>query len=94
MIIFRIVSLLLIAAALMFLGHDAINWLKAGGDFTATSLSSAVDLFLGEGTGAGWVSSVPESVQNPGMQTLMNAPSWASVGIVGLILAVLFRRRD
>ena len=94
MIIFRIISLLLIAVALMFLGHDAIGWLEAGGDFAPTSLSSAVDIFMGEGTGAGWVAGAPEAIQNPGVQTLMDAPSWASVGVLGLILALLFRRRD
>ncbi len=94
MIIFRIISLLLIAIALMFLGHDAISWLQAGGDFAPTSLSSAVDIFFGEGTGAGWVAGAPEAVQNPGVQNLMDAPSWASLGIVGLLLALLFRRRD
>lgn len=94
MIIFRIISLLLIAVALMFLGHDAISWLEAGGDFSPTSLSSAADIFLGEGTGVGWVAAAPEAIQNPGMQNLMDAPSWASLGIVGLILAVLFRRRE
>ena len=94
MIIFRIISLLLIAVALMFLGHDAISWLEAGGDFAPTSLSSAADIFLGEGTGAGWVAAAPEAIQNPGVQTIMNAPSWASLGVVGLVLAILFRRRD
>jgi hypothetical protein len=95
MVLFRIISLVLIAAALMLLGADALTWLETGGEnFTPRTLTQVTDLIMGDGTAAGWVAMSPEAVQSPGVQTVFDAPSWAGLGGLGLILALLFRRRD
>lgn len=92
MVIFRLISLILVAAALMLLGYDALNWInpKAGATHALTSLNE-VFVLLGNtnpsaegGFAAGW----PEAAK-----MVLSWPAWAVLGVVGLIFAVVFRRR-
>lgn len=89
MVIFRFFALVLIVAALMVLGYDAISSLKNQGIVSMLSLSELWGLFdtgsrdnflaWATGQGAGFV------------ETVLLAPAFAVIGVLGVILAFLFR---
>lgn len=88
MVIFRLISLVLVVAALLVLGYDAFNALQPEHTFTPTSLSGLIDMLAGADTTAGFSGSWPAW-----SKTVLGWPSWAVLGVVGLLLAVIFRKR-
>ena len=94
MVIFRVISLVIISAALMLLGADAMTSLETG----TTTLRSAADVLNvvgqdGTGVQALLEGSLPAAV-SPVVGGAMAAPAWIPLGVVGLILALIFRVRD
>ncbi|GAK45343.1 conserved protein [Tepidicaulis marinus] len=96
MIVFRLIGLIFIAIALMLLGADGIQTLESG-EVSIRSLSevwtllhpSSMESFMA------WSGeTLPPVAQDPVLSTIMGAPSWASFGVIGIIIALLFRRRD
>lgn len=86
MVIFRLISLVLVVAALMVLGYDAFKAINGSEGFAITSLSGLLDMFAA-GTSeklATWPSWA---------KMVMGWPSWAVLGVVGLVIAVIFRKR-
>lgn len=83
MVILRLLSYLLIAATLMLLGYDAITFLQANGQpHSLFSLGAFVSTLAGKDVTVGL----------PGiLQTILAWPSWAVIGIIGLILAFVSR---
>jgi len=96
MIIFRLIGLIFIAAALMVLGADGIQTLEAG-EVKIRSLGELWTLLHSaslESTNAWAAEALPPMVADPGLTSLMTFPSWAVFGVIGIIIAFLFRRRD
>jgi len=94
MIIFRILSLVIIAAALMFLGADVVSYLE---DDTV-SLRSFVDVvsLVSSDLSAdmlAWKDGLPDAAR-PVIGAIYSAPAWLPLGIIGILLAFLFRERD
>ena len=98
MVVFRLLGLLFIIAALMALGSDALLSLE-GGEVTMRSFSDlwalvhegSRDAFLGwAGDGA------PEGLKGP-IGSVMGFPAWGVLGIIGIVLAgliALLRRAE
>jgi hypothetical protein len=89
MVIFRLIALILVVVALLFLGYDAIVWLQNGETFSLTSLTDFINIVTQRDPA--WAP--PDGWPGP-VKTLMGWPSWAVIGVVGLVLALIFRRRD
>ena len=94
MILFRIISLVIIAAALMVLGADALTSVE-GGSVAMHSLAEVLDL-ASEGS-AGALSSWSQGalpVATPAVGMVLGAPAWIPLGVLGMFLALIFRVRD
>ncbi len=88
MVIFRIIALILIIAALLVLGADLFAILGSGSEVTMGQLNTIE---------AAWGTVHPGSLETfadkvPGF--IMGLPASPTLGGVGVILAVLFRNRD
>jgi hypothetical protein len=79
--LFRFIALFLIISALMLLGADAIGTLEGGGVVKVRSMGEVVALFA-PGTGTGGI-----------LAPVLGLPAWGLLGILGLILAFVFRHR-
>jgi hypothetical protein len=81
--LFRFVALFLIVSALMLLGADAVGTLEGGGVVKLRSLGEIITLFA---PGAAGLATGP-------LSPVFSLPAWAILGILGLILAFVFRHR-
>ena len=95
MVIFRILGLILVVFALMALGADGIQSLEAGelSLRSTTALWTLIDATSLEAFNT-WVAGLPAFVQNPILRFLLYIPVWVTLGILGLLIAFLFRKRD
>ena len=90
----RLISLILIVAALLFLGADAVSSLERGGELTVRSLDMVWGMVAPAGLGGfkSWVQN-----HAPGMAQAVYSslalPAWAATGVLGVILAFVFGRR-
>ncbi len=90
----RLISLILIVAALLFLGADAVSSLERGGELTVRSLDSVWGT-----VNAASLLGFKSWVQNhlafmaQGVYSSLAMPAWAITGVVGVILAFVFGRR-
>jgi hypothetical protein len=83
MVILRLLSYILIAATLMLLGYDAVNWLQASG---APHSLYSMGAFINTIAGSDVTGGLPSV-----LQTVLAWPSWAITGVIGLILAFVSR---
>ena len=91
----RFFSIILIGAALMFLGADLITSLERGGVLTARSIAQVWALFSksSETAFAAWLQhSLPVPVAG-WIGTVLSLPAWSLPGVLGVVLAILFGRR-
>lgn len=101
MIVLRVFALLLIAGALMVLGYDALTALESGA-LNPLTFSDLTQLF-GERAGLGTmldletglrsVTDWPTWVHTP-LLWIVTAPAFLVVGVLGILLAWLFRSRE
>ncbi len=91
MVIFRLIALVLVVVALLLLGYDALNWLKDGEGFALTSLTDFINIVAQ--TGAQDTKWAPPEAWPDFVKTAMGWPSWAVIGVVGLVFALIFRQR-
>lgn len=93
MIIFRIISLVVIAAALMLLGADVVGYME-NDTVSLRSLLSVISLVSADAaTGmTEWKETLPGAVE-PVLSVVYNAPAWLCLGVIGILLAFLFRER-
>jgi len=96
MIIFRLIGLIFIAGALMVLGADGIQTLEAGevkirslGELWGLLHQTSLDATMAMAT-----ESLPGFLVDPVFTSLLTFPSWAVLGVIGILIAFLFRRRD
>lgn len=92
MFIFRIIGLLLVAVALMLLGADVVTTLEKGadlwnGDLMVRSLDQV--LVLLQWDIKPWIeTTLPEPVAG-WLMTFLSWPSWADIGVLGVLLGFL-----
>jgi hypothetical protein len=94
-VLMRLISLILIVAALMLLGADAISSLERGGQLTVRSLDTVWALLNPASLHAvkSWVQNhLPFMAQ--GIYSFLSSPSWGVTGVIGVILAFVFGRRS
>jgi len=95
MAVLRFIAFLLIVAGLMLLGADVISMLESG-EPKMRSIALVWDLFAAGGSEAfnAWAASAMPAPLPEGFATLLSWPAWAVAGVIGVLLAVLFRQRD
>jgi hypothetical protein len=81
--LFRFIALFLIISALMLLGADAVGTLESGGVVKLRSLGEVLTLF------APALAPVASGPLSP----VLGLPGWALLGVLGLVLAFVFRHR-
>ncbi len=95
MAVLRFVAFLLIVTALMLLGADVVSMLETG-EPKMRSIDLVWDLFA-QGGAEGFHAWAQTSLPGPlpeGLATLLSWPAWAVFGVIGVLLAVLFRQRE
>jgi len=95
MIILRLIAIILCVAALMLLGADVVSSLE-GGAVRIRALAELVALFGGPALDA-LRASIETALPAPVPMVLLavlEAPASAVIGVTGVILAILVRRRD
>jgi hypothetical protein len=90
----RLISLILIVAALLFLGADAVSSLERGGELTVRSLDMVWGMIEPRSLLAfkSWVQNHAAGVAQ-GVYSSLALPAWAATGVLGVILAFVFSRR-
>jgi hypothetical protein len=94
-VILRLISLVLIVAALLLLGADAISSLENGGKIIVRSLDQIWAMVDKPGVDAfhAWLDSHLAPVLAHGVAGIFTLPGWAATGVPGTVLAFLFGRR-
>jgi hypothetical protein len=94
-VILRVLSLLLIVAALMLLGADAVSSLENGGKIIVRSLDQVWALFDKTGMDAfhAWIGRHLPSPLPSAISAIFTLPGWAATGVPGAVLGFLFGRR-
>lgn len=95
LVVLRLISLLLVVAALMLLGADAITSLEKGGEITVRSIGQIWGLLdkTGPDHFKAWLEHSLPSPMPGWFAAIMALPGW-SIGVIGVILAFLFGRRS
>ena len=95
MAVLRFTAFLLIVAGLMLLGADVVSMLETG-EPKMRSISLVWDLFAQGGAEAfnAWAATAFPAPLPEGFATLLAWPAWAVAGVLGVLLALLFRQRD
>ena len=93
-IFMRLVSLILIVAALLFLGADAVSSLERGGELTVRNLNAVWGMIDPQSL-AGFKSWVQNHAvfMAQGVYSSLALPAWAATGVLGVIFAFVFGRR-
>ena len=94
-VILRLISLVLIVAALLLLGADAISSLENGGKIIVRSLDQVWTIFDKPGVEAfhAWLDRHLPAVVAHAVAAIFTLPGWAATGVPGAVLAFLFGRR-
>lgn len=81
----------------MVLGADGIQTLEAG-EVKIRSLNELWTLLHADSLAATMAAAggegIPGFVADPLLTTILSFPSWAVLGVIGILIAFLFRRRD
>jgi len=95
MAVLRFIAFLLIVTGLMLLGADVISMLESG-EPKMRSIELVWDLFAAGGSEAfkAWAQTSLPSPLPEGVATILSWPAWAVAGVLGVLLAVLFRQRE
>lgn len=100
MVIFRLIGLVLIAGALMVFGADVLRSLESGevGINSFAQVWALLDERLGmttlEGFKAWAEATLPAAAWDPGVVSVLSYPAWAVLGVLGIIIALIFRPRN
>jgi hypothetical protein len=93
-VILRLVSLVLVVAALLLLGADAISSLENGGKIIVRSLDQIWAVIDKPGVEAfhAWLGRHLAPLLAHGIEAIFTLPGWAATGVPGAVLAFLFGR--
>jgi len=91
----RFIAFLLIVAGLMLLGADVVSMLESG-EPKMRSIAFIWDLFATGGSEAfkAWAQTALPPPMPEGVATLLSWPAWAVAGVMGVLLAILFRQSE
>ena len=95
-VVFRFISLVLIVIGLMLLGADLISTLEKGGEVVIRSLDhvwSAINKPSIDGMKV-WLDHHTPAFVTQGVESFLATPGWAVFGVLGVILAFIFGRRN
>jgi hypothetical protein len=87
MVVFRWFSFILIVLALMLLGADIVSTREAAGGVVLRSLDK--DLLLFGLDAKPWVQATFSAGFASAVLALLSFPAWATLGIVGVVLALI-----
>jgi hypothetical protein len=92
----RLVSLVLICIALMLLGADLISTLEHGGEVVIRSLDYVWTAVHKPSIDAlkVWLDHHAPPTVTHGIELFLATPGWAVFGVLGVVLAFLFGRRN
>lgn len=95
LVLLRLISLILVVAAIMLLGADIVTSLENGGKIMVRSLDQVVDLFSKGGAASlhAWCTAHLPGFLASGIAALFGLWGWAVAGVPGIVLAFLFGRR-
>jgi hypothetical protein len=94
-VVMRLLSLVLVVAALMLMGGDVITSLEKGGEITVRSFEQ-VWLLLNKHSAEAfraWLDRSLPTFLSHGVEAALALPGWAVTGVPGVILAFVFGRR-
>jgi hypothetical protein len=93
-VVMRLISLILIVAALMLLGADAVTSLERGGELSVRSFGTIWGLLHAASLNGfkNWVQN-HAAFMAQGIYSALALPGWAVTGVLGVILAFVFGRR-
>jgi cytochrome bd-type quinol oxidase subunit 2 len=94
--LFRFIALILIVLGLMLLGADVVTLLERGQEPHMRSLAEVVGLFSATGVTSlqGMIAGFAPGAVADGVASILAWPAFAVFGVMGVILALLFRERD
>lgn len=91
----RLIALIMVTAALMLLGADALTSLEKGGEITVRSLNLIWSLANPHSLAAfkDWVQHrIPFLAQT--IYSALAMPAWGLIGVIGVLIAFIFGRRQ
>jgi hypothetical protein len=93
-IFMRLISLILIVAALLFLGADAVSSLERGGELVVRNLDAVWGMIHPDSLidFKSWVQN-HAAFMAQGVYSSLALPAWAATGVLGVIFAFVFGRR-
>jgi cytochrome bd-type quinol oxidase subunit 2 len=96
MALFRFIALILIVLGLMLLGADVVTMLESGKEPVLRTLESVWGMFTATGVESfkAWIAGMAPGAVRDGLNALLALPAFAVFGVVGVLLAVLFREQD
>jgi cytochrome bd-type quinol oxidase subunit 2 len=96
MAVVRFIALVLIVVGLMLLGADVVTMLERGTEPQLRSLENIWALFSASGVDSFkvWIAEGLPAPVADGIVAFLSLPAFAVLGVVGVLLAVLFRERD
>ena len=96
MAFFRFLALILIVLGLMLLGADVISMLESGQEPALRSLENVWGMFTATGVESFklWLAELIPGGAVDIFNIILGLPAFAVCGVLGILLAVLFRERD
>ena len=96
MAFFRFLALILIVLGLMLLGADVISMLESGQEPALRSLENVWGMFTATGVESFklWLAELVPGGAVDIFNIILGLPAFAVCGVLGILLAVLFRERD
>jgi hypothetical protein len=96
LVVLRLISLILVVAALMLLGADVVTSLENGGKIIVRSLEGVLALFDKSAMLAfhAWCDQHMPAFLTHGVGVLFGLPGWGVIGVPGIVLAFIFGRRS
>ncbi len=88
MVVFRFLAWVLIALAIALLGADAVTAIETG----APDIRTTAEILesIGMGGAAGAAETAPKAVADA-LGALLDLPLWAVFGLIGVVMALIFR---
>jgi hypothetical protein len=94
-VVMRLIALVMITAALLLLGADALTSLEKGGEITVRSLNLIWSLIDSHSLASfkDWAQNkVPFLAQT--IYSALAMPAWGLIGVIGVLIAFIFGRRQ
>lgn len=96
MVLFRFIALILIVLGLMLLGADVVTMLESGKEPVLRTLENVWAMFTATGVDSfkTWFAAMVPAPVMQGLMSVLALPAFAVFGVMGVLLAIIFRERD